>query len=82
MAARDHVLLPFASRLKEADSEMAPKLTPDVLSDVLAVVPDEWLENEPGFESPEVVRSAYAEYLTERLREPRPWVRALEEARD
>lgn len=81
VAARDHVLLPFASRLREADAEMAPQLTPDVLSDVLDLVPDEWLEDEPGFEDAREVRFAYVEYLTERLTEPRSWVRALEEAR-
>jgi hypothetical protein len=81
VAARDHVLLPFANRLKEADAEMAPQLTPDVLSDVLDLVLDEWLEDEPGFENAREVRSAYVEYLTERLTQPRSWVLALEEVR-
>ena len=44
------------------------------------MIPDEWLIDEPGFGSVKDVRSAYLTYLSARLREPRPWVRALEEA--
>ena len=81
VAARDHVLLPFASRLAEADAEMAPRLTPETLAGVLDLVPDQWLEDEPGFDGAKEVRAAYAEYLTGRVAEPRSWVKALEEAR-
>ena len=81
VAVRDHVLLPFASKLAEADMEMAPRLSPEVLRGVLDLVPDEWLQDESGFEGAEEVRAAYAEYLTARLVKPRPWVRALDEAR-
>jgi hypothetical protein len=51
-----------------------------VLRAVVDLIPDEWLNNEPGFKSTEEVRSAYVAYLSARLREPRPWVGALEEA--
>ncbi|MBA3790711.1 MAG: hypothetical protein H0X23_05640 [Rubrobacter sp.] len=61
--------------------EMAPRLSPEVLRGVLDLVPDEWLQDESGFEGAEEVRAAYAEYLTARLVKPRPWVRALDEAR-
>jgi hypothetical protein len=79
-AARDHVLLPFAKSIPEADAALAPRLTPDVLRAVVDLIPDEWLENEPGFGSPEEVRSAYVAYLSSRLRGPRAWAKALEEA--
>ena len=81
VAAREHVLLPFASVLRKADEKLAPSLTEDVLREVVGLVPDEWLEGEPGFEGVREVRSAYVEYLSARLREPRTWARALEEAR-
>ena len=80
-AARDHVLLPFAGAIPEADADLTPRLTPDVLRRIVDLVPDEWLVAEPGFGSVEEVRSAYVAYLSERLREPRAWVLALEEAR-
>ena len=80
-AARDHVLLPFASTLTEADAAFAPRLTKAVLDRIVALIPDEWLTAEAGFEGPDAVRSAYVSYLTSRLREPRIWAHALEEAR-
>jgi hypothetical protein len=79
-AVRDHVLLPFADSIPEADAALAPQLTPEVLRSVVGMIPAEWLAEEPGFESVEEVRSAYVAYLSTRLREPRAWVSALEEA--
>lgn len=80
-AARDHVLLPFAGAISEADAALTPRLTPDVLGGIVDLIPDEWLAGEPGFGSVEEVRSAYVAYLSGRVRGPRAWVRALEEAR-
>lgn len=80
-AARDHVLLPFATAIPETDSALARLLTPDVLSSILDLVPGEWLEGEAGSTDTAEVRAAYAEFLMSRLEEPRRWVEALEEAR-
>jgi hypothetical protein len=77
---RDHVLLPFAGSIPEADAALTPLLTPDVLREVVDLIPAEWLADEPGFSGTEEVRSAYVAYLSSRLREPRDWVLALEEA--
>lgn len=79
-AVSDHVLLPFADSIPEADAVLVPRLTPDVLRSVVDMIPDEWLADESGFGSVEEVRSAYVAYLSTRLREPRAWVSALEEA--
>ncbi len=78
-AVRDHVLLPFARSIPEADATLASLLTPDVLRAVIDLIPAEWLADEQGFGSVEEVRSAYVAYLSTRLREPRAWVSALEE---
>jgi len=78
-AAREHVLLPFAKALPEADVTLSLLLTPEVLRRVVGLVPDEWLRDEPGFSGPDEVRSAYVEYLSARLEAPRVWVRALED---
>lgn len=80
-AARDHVLLPFADKIPEADADLAPRLTAGVLGEVVGSIPDEWLAAETGFDGPEEVRDAYVSYLTSRLREPRVWAHALEEVR-
>jgi hypothetical protein len=79
-AARDHVLLPFADSIAEADAALTPLLAPEVLRDIVDMIPPEWLADEPGFADTEEVRAAYVTYLSARLREPRNWVLALEEA--
>jgi hypothetical protein len=80
-AVRNHVLLPFAGSISEADAALAPRLAPEVLRSIVDLIPEEWLADEPGFGSVEEVRSAYVTYLNTRLQEPRAWVSALEETR-
>jgi len=79
-SAKNHVLLTFANSIPGADAALAPRLTPEILHSIVGLIPKEWLANEPGFGSVEEVRCAYVAYLSARLREPRAWVRALEEA--
>ena len=80
-AAQDHVLLPFADSIPEADAALAPQLAPEVLRAIIDLIPVEWLDDESGFTDAEEVRSAYVAYLNGRLREPRDWARALEATR-
>jgi hypothetical protein len=80
-AVRDHVLLPFAGSISEADAALTPRLAPEVLRAIVDMIPEDWLADEPGFASIEEVRSAYVAYLSTRLQEPRAWVSALEETR-
>ena len=79
-AARDHVLRPFASSITEADAALAPRLASGALRTIVDMIPPDWLEGEPGFADVGEVRAAYLSYLGARLREPRDWVTALEEA--
>jgi hypothetical protein len=81
LTARDHVLLPVASSISDAHERLAPRVTPELLGEVLALVPDEWLRDEPGFETADDVRSAYANVLLARLATPGPWLDAVEVAR-
>ena len=53
--------------LAEADAEISALLGEQVFAEVLAEVPDEWLEPVPGAETPEAVRAAYVAFLTARL---------------
>lgn len=63
----DHVLLSSAHLLPAADAEIRELLDERILADVLAEVPDEWLEPVPGAETPDAVRAAYVAFLTARL---------------
>lgn len=76
-AAGGHVLLPYAERLGEVDRELAALLTPEALRPIVAMVPDEWLVGEPGFDGAGEVREAYLRFFGARLEGPRPWVEAL-----
>jgi hypothetical protein len=63
----DHVLRSQATGLAAVDAEVGALLGRQVFEEVLAEVPDEWLEPVPGAETPDAVRSAYVEFLTARL---------------
>ena len=77
---RDHVLLPFAGSLAAADARLAPRLTPDVLEAIVALVPDQWLPDDLGVGGPDDQRRAYLSYLETRLAAPRPWVEDADHA--
>lgn len=64
---RDHVLLPFASRIAEADVELAGLLPDAEIERIVARVPDSWLVDEPAFDGPAAYRQAYIDYLKRRL---------------
>ena len=77
----EHVLLPFAASLSEADAELSGKLTPEVIRSIIELIPETWLGNEARFASTEQQRSAYAEYLLGRLVLPRDFVEEANRAR-
>ncbi|HYI36169.1 MAG TPA: HipA family kinase [Thermoleophilaceae bacterium] len=72
-AIADHVLLPCAGSISDADARLAPMVDRDLLTGLVAGVPGDWLLGTP----PE----AYVDYLSARLAQPRAWVAAAEEAR-
>jgi HipA-like protein len=63
-AIRDHVLLPWASNIREVDNSC---LTESLFSEILSQVPNAWLLPEPGVTTPEEKRQAYVTYLLRRL---------------
>jgi len=73
---REHVLLRWASELREVDAELSAMLTPEALERVVAMIPEEWLAEDTHFPDVAAHRAAYVDYLVRRL-ELRPW---LEEA--
>src|SRR3954452_17064051 len=56
---REHVLLPWASKITEADAALRPLLTEAVFARIVGWTPDEWLPPSPGVETPEEKRLAY-----------------------
>lgn len=70
----DHVLAAYLDGVAAADTELAPKVTPDLLREVLAQVPDEWLEVPPGTAGVDEVRQAYVDFLVARASGERSWL--------
>ncbi|MEW2564091.1 HipA family kinase [Streptomyces griseorubiginosus] len=64
--ASDHVLRPFAPDVAAAAAALAPQVTEDLLAEVTAEIPDAWLADEPGFDTPDELRRAYARPLLQR----------------
>jgi len=81
---KDHVLLPFTSEvsLRAADEKMIKMITPETISDIIKLIPDDWLSVQSGVGDPPLAdaadyRTAYTQYLEKRLKAPRVF---LEEA--
>ncbi|MEV8592113.1 HipA family kinase [Streptomyces sp. NPDC052012] len=64
--AADHALAPFAPDIASAAADLAPRVTEDLLAEVTAEIPDAWLTGEPGFDTPDELRRAYARPLLDR----------------
>lgn len=65
---KNHVFLPYADRLEEADRLMRQAITPRTLSKIVNLIPREWLEEENSGISPEERRQAYETFLLDRLK--------------
>ena len=78
---KEHVLLPFAADLREADAALSAKVTPGLVTDILSLIPDEWLAPAARFASAGEHRAAYAEYLLARLESPRDFAKEAADAR-
>jgi hypothetical protein len=76
---KHHVLLRWATEIREVDAELAGKLTPEVIDRILGEIPDDWLGDEPMFSDVAAHRAAYRDYLLHRLESPRHW---MEDAAD
>jgi len=73
-AIGEHVLLPFAASIVEADARLVERVTPDLLGDIAGAIPGEWLDGA----DPEI----YVAYLRGRLESPRTFVEEAERARE
>ena len=66
-AVRDHVLLPRASALPTAAARVAAKVAAAPLADILAALPDEWLDAPDAPGDPAATRAAYSAWFAARL---------------
>lgn len=78
--AADHVVLPWADAVADADADLAPLLSEEVVRAAVSLVPDAWLRPEPGHPTPDALREAYTRHVGTRLADRDAWVTALEVA--
>jgi len=78
---KDHVLLPVASALEEADALMTKTLSPENLRQTVDLIPASWLNSDPFFADSDVHREAYLAYLLDRLQASRYFVEEAKNAR-
>lgn len=77
---KDHVLLPWAARLEDAESELKVKLTDSVIQRITEQVPDEWLNNKEGV-LPADAKKVYAQFLEMRIAASGVFVKEAQDAR-
>lgn len=73
-AMRDHVLLPVAGSLVEADARLAGRLDETVLWGIVGSVPEAWLPEDAEAGPAERQRERYMDFFLSRLQAPRPFV--------
>ena len=72
--ASEHVLAGHADRVRAVDAELTAAITPELVAEVLALVPEPWLEPVPGATTAEALRATYAEFLLARVHGDRGWL--------
>jgi len=76
---RNHVLLPYASRIDEADSRFQNMLNSGKLLDIVGMIPDEWLTT--SGQSIDETRDMYFRFLQIRLASSRIFIKEAQNAR-
>ncbi|MFI9329998.1 HipA family kinase [Kitasatospora sp. NPDC052868] len=69
-----HALGGYRPDVRLADEELGPLVTTGLLEEVLALVPEQWLADEPGFDSVEALRRAYVAHLAARAARSPEWL--------
>jgi HipA-like kinase len=78
---RQHVLLPFAGSVREADDRLVGRIDLDHVADLIDAIPDAWLPDDPLVGDATGQRAAYRRYIERRLGSPRPFVDEVERSR-
>ena len=78
---KDHVLLPQASELDTANLKLKSLLTPQVLQNIVNLIPQEWLEWEGYEQTAEEIRAIYFQILTARLTQAEVFTKTAQDAR-
>ncbi|AJW62615.1 hypothetical protein VO54_01133 [Elizabethkingia miricola] len=78
---KDHVLLPQASMLDEANRFAKKKLNDDIFREIVNLIPEDWLHWNDADEAPEEIREVYFQFLKNRLENSEIFVNEAKNAR-
>ncbi len=78
---KDHVLLKNASYLNEVDQSFKKILTPELIDEIVELIPDEWLDTESYHLSEEAMRMVYKQFIQTRLDNTVNFIKEAEDAR-
>jgi hypothetical protein len=78
---KNHVLLPQASKLNEANEILKSEINEAFLHDLIHQLPDEWLVPREGYETSEAIKEVYMTYLLERLHRADTFTKEIQDAR-
>jgi hypothetical protein len=78
---KDHVLLPQARLLEEVNAEFQTLLTDEKLHEIVAHLPDDWLNWEGNEQTPDEIRAIYYQFLVLRKSNANTFVNQAQHAR-
>lgn len=78
---KDHVLLPMATQLEEADRICRNLLTEEMIRGIVALIPEDWLEWEGNDENYKELRETYVQFLLIRLAHSEIFLKEAQNAR-
>jgi hypothetical protein len=78
---KDHVLLPRAAKLDEADLFCKSRVTEDKITELVSNIPDEWLIWDDSDLSPNEIKAVYKQFLIIRLNNSELFVNEAKNAR-
>ncbi|RYY51996.1 MAG: aminotransferase class I and II [Chitinophagaceae bacterium] len=78
---KDHVLLPWATEMEEADRWFHSVIDRALLTAIVNLVPDKWLENHDPALSMDALRQVYIDFLETRLNSSAIFVNEIRNAR-
>ncbi|MBU3012379.1 aminotransferase class I and II [Polaribacter vadi] len=78
---KDHVLLPKATKLQEASTEIQQLINNDVIEEIVSNIPEDWLINEGETLTTGEMRAAYIQFLCAKLTMVDKLVKEAEDAR-
>jgi hypothetical protein len=79
---KDHVFLAQASELEQANEKFTSILTRSLIRSIVSLIPDDWLTDESVFESHDLHRQAYAQFLESRIANSDFFVKEAQHARE